>query len=100
MEGIKKSGSSPSSPSLTSQLFGSRDNPSSSSSSGIFGSIFAHPSKVMGQETVTGGWNDKSSKAGGDVEKKQIRVWISLSTGTTRESSTLSSELFHLLRWP
>lgn len=46
MEGIKKSGSSPSSPSLTSQLFGSRDNPPSSSSSGIFGSIFAPPSKV------------------------------------------------------
>ena len=72
MEGIKKSGSSPSSPSLTSQLFGSRDNPPSSSSSGIFGSIFAPPSKVMGQETVTGGWNDKSSKAGGDVEKNRL----------------------------
>ncbi|XP_056847080.1 uncharacterized protein LOC108815000 isoform X2 [Raphanus sativus] len=65
MEGRKKSGSS-SSPSLTSELFGSRDNPSSSSSSGFFGSIFAPPShKVMGQETVTGGgWNDKSSKTG------------------------------------
>uniref|UniRef100_A0A0D3EIE8 Uncharacterized protein n=1 Tax=Brassica oleracea var. oleracea TaxID=109376 RepID=A0A0D3EIE8_BRAOL len=76
MEGIKKSGSSSSSPSLTCQLFGSRDNPpsssSSSSSSGIFGSIFAPPSKVMGQETVTGGWNDKSSKAGGDVEKNRL----------------------------
>lgn len=33
--------------------------------------------------------------------QKQRRVWIiSLSTGTTRKSSTLSSELFHLLRWP
>ncbi|KAG2242708.1 hypothetical protein Bca52824_095451 [Brassica carinata] len=72
MEGIKKSGSSSSSPSLTCQLFGSRDNPpssSSSSSSGIFGSIFAPPSKVMGQETVTGGWNDKSSKAGNLLTK-------------------------------
>lgn len=76
MEGRKKSGSS-SSPSLTSELFGSRDNPSSSSS-GFFGSIFAPPShKVMGpesmrQETVTGGggWNDKSSKTG-DVDRNR-----------------------------
>ncbi|CAN7039921.1 unnamed protein product [Brassica rapa subsp. trilocularis] len=49
MEGRKESGSS--SPSLTSQLFGSRDNPpppSFSYSSWIFGSIFAPPLKVMG----------------------------------------------------
>ncbi|CAA7061790.1 unnamed protein product [Microthlaspi erraticum] len=70
MEGKKKK--APSSSSLTSELFGSRDNPSSSPSShsGVFGSIFAPPSKVMGrestrqQETVTGGWNDKTSKTG------------------------------------
>ncbi|CAH8379331.1 unnamed protein product [Eruca vesicaria subsp. sativa] len=69
MEGRKKSASS-SSPSLTSELFGSRDNPSSSSS-GVLGSIFPPPSKVMRQETVTGGaWNDKSSKTG-DVDRNK-----------------------------
>ncbi|EOA21740.1 hypothetical protein CARUB_v10002196mg [Capsella rubella] len=82
MEGRKKKASSssssspPSSSSLTSELFGSRENPSSpSSSSGIFGSIFAPPPKVLGresmrQETVTGGWNDKTSKSG-DVDRNR-----------------------------
>lgn len=47
MEGRKDTGlSSSSSPSLTSQLFGSRNNPPSSSSSEIFESIFAPSSKV------------------------------------------------------
>ncbi|KAL1200568.1 hypothetical protein V5N11_032967 [Cardamine amara subsp. amara] len=76
MEGRKKkpnsSSSFPSSSSLTSELFGSRENPSSPSS-GIFGSIFPPPSKVLGrestqQETVTGAWNDKTSKTG-DVDR-------------------------------
>ncbi|XP_010558345.1 PREDICTED: uncharacterized protein LOC104827030 [Tarenaya hassleriana] len=58
MEGKKKVGSS----SLTSELFGSRENSSSSSTSGIFESIFAPPSKALGREslrpeTVTGGWS-------------------------------------------
>ncbi|KAK8588685.1 hypothetical protein V6N13_087590 [Hibiscus sabdariffa] len=49
MEGSKGVGSSSSS-SLTSELFGSKDLPSSSS--GIFGSIFGPPSKVSGRESV------------------------------------------------
>ncbi|XP_010490617.1 PREDICTED: uncharacterized protein LOC104768367 isoform X2 [Camelina sativa] len=79
MEGRKKKAlpsSSSSSSSLTSELFGSRDNPSSPSpSSGVFGSIFAPPSTALGresgrQETVTGGWNDKTSKSG-DVDRNR-----------------------------
>ncbi|KAG7553800.1 hypothetical protein ISN44_As11g001210 [Arabidopsis suecica] len=81
MEGRKKkasSSSSSSSSSLTSELFGSRENPSSpspSSSSGIFGSIFPPPSQVLGresmrQETVPGAWNDKTSKTG-DVDRNR-----------------------------
>ncbi|XP_039063878.1 uncharacterized protein LOC120208763 [Hibiscus syriacus] len=49
MEGNKGVGSSFSS-SLTSELFGSKDIPSSSSV--IFGSIFAPPSKVLGRESL------------------------------------------------
>ncbi|KAB2060161.1 hypothetical protein ES319_A11G359300v1 [Gossypium barbadense] len=53
MEGNKKVGSSSSSSSsssLASELFGSKDPPSSST--GIFGSIFAPPSKVLGRESL------------------------------------------------
>ncbi|XP_044473877.1 uncharacterized protein LOC123202155 [Mangifera indica] len=46
MEGRKPTGSSSS---LTNQLFGSKD---SDSSSGIFGSIFSPPSKVLGRESL------------------------------------------------
>ncbi|KAE8717284.1 hypothetical protein F3Y22_tig00110053pilonHSYRG00029 [Hibiscus syriacus] len=48
MEGKKKVGSSSSS--FTSELFGSKDSPSPST--GIFGSIFAPPSKVLGRESL------------------------------------------------
>ncbi|CAI9098331.1 OLC1v1034958C1 [Oldenlandia corymbosa var. corymbosa] len=47
MEGRNKSGSS----SFTSDLFGSKESPVSPSS-GIFGSIFAPPSKVVGRESL------------------------------------------------
>ncbi|XP_022742053.1 uncharacterized protein LOC111293572 isoform X2 [Durio zibethinus] len=48
MEGKKGVGSSSSS--FTSELFGSKESPSSST--GIFGSIFAPPSKVLGRESL------------------------------------------------
>ncbi|GMI71375.1 Salt Induced Serine rich [Hibiscus trionum] len=48
MDGKKKVGSSSSS--FTSELFGSKDSPSPST--GIFGSIFAPPSKVLGRESL------------------------------------------------
>ncbi|KAF5953709.1 hypothetical protein HYC85_006565 [Camellia sinensis] len=51
MEGKKQMGSSSSSSSFTSDLFGSKES-SVSSSSGIFGSIFAPSSKVYGKESV------------------------------------------------
>ncbi|XWS59885.1 hypothetical protein CRYUN_Cryun08bG0160300 [Craigia yunnanensis] len=51
MDGRKGVGSSSSS--FTSELFGSKESPSSpSSSTGIFGSIFAPPSKVLGRESL------------------------------------------------
>ncbi|CAG7878712.1 unnamed protein product [Brassica rapa] len=75
MDGRTKKASSSSS--LTSELFGSKVNPLPSSSSGTFRSIFAPPSKVMGresmqmqQDTVTAGWNEKSSKIG-DVNRQR-----------------------------
>ncbi|XWS55607.1 hypothetical protein CRYUN_Cryun09bG0015300 [Craigia yunnanensis] len=48
MEGMKGVGSSSSS--FTSELFGPKESPSSST--GIFGSIFAPPSKVLGRESL------------------------------------------------
>ncbi|WZZ23355.1 hypothetical protein YC2023_124742 [Brassica napus] len=99
MEGRKDTGlSSSSSPSLTSQLFGSRNNPPSSSSSEIFESIFAPSSKVMGQETVTGGgggWNDKSSKTGGDVDKNREEFGSSVYQQERVQPCHLSSSIYY-----
>jgi len=50
-DGKKQLGSSSSSSSFTSDLFGTKDS-SASSSSGIFGSIFSPSSKVLGRESV------------------------------------------------
>jgi len=61
MEGKKGNGyssSSSSSSSFTSDLFGSKES-SSSSSSGIFGSIFAPTSKVIGRESLRSGTEGK-----------------------------------------
>ncbi|CAN0926465.1 hypothetical protein LINGRAHAP2_LOCUS35357 [Linum grandiflorum] len=70
MEGKKhlpESQSSSSSSSFTSELFGSRDSSFSSSSSGIFGSIFAPSSKVLGRESLrpemTTGKEDSTNQA-------------------------------------
>ncbi|XP_062166702.1 uncharacterized protein LOC133873014 [Alnus glutinosa] len=64
MEGRKQATSYSSSPSLTSELFGSKE---SSSSSGIFGSIFAPSSKVLGREArhyeVTGRRQDSKNES-------------------------------------
>ncbi|XP_039036327.1 uncharacterized protein LOC120173128 [Hibiscus syriacus] len=71
MEWSKEVGSSSSSSSLTSELFGSKDLPSSSS--GIFGSIFAHPSKVLGRvslhpDSMTDGQDNPNTKPGASGE--------------------------------
>ncbi|XP_031267810.1 uncharacterized protein LOC116126253 [Pistacia vera] len=66
MEGRKPTGSSSS---LTNELFGSKE---SSSSSGIFGSIFSPPSKVLGRESLRSEsmekkhepWNNKAGVPG------------------------------------
>ncbi|XVE96954.1 hypothetical protein REPUB_Repub02eG0268700 [Reevesia pubescens] len=72
MEAKKEVGSSSSS--FTSELFGSKESPSSST--GIFGSIFAPPSKVLGRESLRPDvmakkhdspnepWNTKSGTSG------------------------------------
>ncbi|KAL2502971.1 Encodes a protein involved in salt tolerance [Forsythia ovata] len=49
MEGGKKSQSGSS---FTSDLFGSKNSASASASSGIFGSLFAPPEKVLGRESL------------------------------------------------
>ncbi|CAK9137620.1 unnamed protein product [Ilex paraguariensis] len=58
MEGKKQGDSSSSSSSFTSDLFGSKDS-YGSSSSGIFGSIFAPSSKVLGRESLRSGAVEK-----------------------------------------
>ncbi|KAM7464014.1 hypothetical protein LguiA_032135 [Lonicera macranthoides] len=66
MEGKRPVGNSSSS-SFTSDLFGSKDSSVSSSSSGIFASIFAPSSKVLGRESLRSesiekkqdSWNNK-----------------------------------------
>ncbi|GMI65857.1 Salt Induced Serine rich [Hibiscus trionum] len=69
MEGSKGVGSS----SFTSELFGSKDLPSSSSGNGILSSIFGPPSKVLGRESLhpdsntnrqNEPWNTKPGPAG------------------------------------
>ncbi|KAE8099312.1 hypothetical protein FH972_017303 [Carpinus fangiana] len=65
MEGRKQATSYSSSSSLTSELFGSKE--SSSSNSGIFGSIFAPSSKVLGRDAryyeVTGRKQDSKNES-------------------------------------
>ncbi|XP_061376356.1 uncharacterized protein LOC133318387 [Gastrolobium bilobum] len=61
MEGRKHKGTSSSSSSFTSELFGSKDS-HPSSSSGIFGSIFSPPlPKVLGRESLRAELNGKTA---------------------------------------
>ncbi|KAL0309925.1 UNVERIFIED_CONTAM: hypothetical protein Sradi_5934800 [Sesamum radiatum] len=59
MEGGKQSGSS-----FASDLFGAKDSSAAASSSGIFGSIFPPPPKVIGQESVRSSEADKKNDSG------------------------------------
>ncbi|KAK4419009.1 hypothetical protein Salat_2313700 [Sesamum alatum] len=59
MEGRKKSGSS-----FASDLFGANDASAAASSSGILGSIFPPPAKVMGQESVRSSEAEKKNDSG------------------------------------
>ncbi|XP_059428357.1 uncharacterized protein LOC132162117 [Corylus avellana] len=65
MEGRKQATSYSSSSSLTSELFGSKE---SSSNSGIFGSIFAPSSKVLGREA-------RHSEVTGRKQDSKIESW-------------------------
>ncbi|XP_059647123.1 uncharacterized protein LOC132293600 [Cornus florida] len=85
MEGGKQVGSSSSSSSFTSDLFGSNESSSISPSSGILGSIFAPSSKVVGkdslhceegvkkQENASQFWNTKITKPGAPDTNPQSR---------------------------
>ncbi|KAK1563257.1 hypothetical protein Q3G72_024887 [Acer saccharum] len=80
MEGRKKVGSASS---ITNELFGSKE----SSSSGIFGAIFAPPSKVLGRESLRSdsmekkqdnskeSWNTKPG-APGDASKAHQSIMV------------------------
>ncbi|PIN08969.1 hypothetical protein CDL12_18445 [Handroanthus impetiginosus] len=59
MEGGKQSGSS-----LASDLFGAKDSSANASSSGIFGSIFAPPAKVLGRESLRSSETEKKHDSG------------------------------------
>ncbi|KAF5747582.1 hypothetical protein HS088_TW05G00307 [Tripterygium wilfordii] len=81
MEGRKQVSKSCSSSSLTSELFGSRETYSSSSSAGLFGSIFAPTSKVLRRESfrtelkrqdyANGAWNANPSRPVNTSETSQ-----------------------------
>ncbi|KAI5429689.1 hypothetical protein KIW84_034314 [Lathyrus oleraceus] len=64
MEGRKQLGSSSSSSSFTSELFGSIDFQPSSASSGIFDSLFSPSSKVFGRESLHSVLNGKTATEG------------------------------------
>ncbi|XP_052174015.1 uncharacterized protein LOC127789227 isoform X2 [Diospyros lotus] len=67
MDGKKQLGSpSSSSSSFTSDLFGSKDS-SASSSSGIFGSIFPPPSRVLGRESLRPEATEKQQNSASQV---------------------------------
>ncbi|KAG5554033.1 hypothetical protein RHGRI_011785 [Rhododendron griersonianum] len=68
MDGKKQMGSSSSSSSFTTDLFGSTESSALSSSSGIFGSIFAPSSKVFGRESLR-------SEAVGMKQDSANQVW-------------------------
>ncbi|CAH2069448.1 unnamed protein product [Thlaspi arvense] len=83
MEGKGRVGSSPSS-SFTAELFGSKDPSPPSSSSGIFSSIFPHPSKGVTRD-------GQSSKHGSQAQRRE--------SSTTQENRVepchLSSSLYY-----
>ncbi|XP_010443673.1 PREDICTED: uncharacterized protein LOC104726504 [Camelina sativa] len=82
MEGKGRAGSSTSS-SFTAELFGSKDPSPPSSSSGIFSSIFPHPSKGVDRD-------GSNSKHGSQAQRRES------STGEDRvEPCHLSSSLYY-----
>ncbi|XWS67143.1 hypothetical protein CRYUN_Cryun05aG0261900 [Craigia yunnanensis] len=113
MEGRKGVGSSSSS--FTSELFGSKESPSSSA--GIFGSIFAPPSKVLGRESLRSDvnakrqdspnepWNTKpeasvlagNSSKGHEGENQRIanRDWSSIYQEQNVQPCHLSSSIYY-----
>ncbi|KAL0887194.1 hypothetical protein Bca101_011177 [Brassica carinata] len=84
MEGKGRVGSSTSSSSLTTELFGSKDPSPPSSSSGIFSSIFPHPSKSVARD-------GPSSKHGSQAQRMQS----STAQADSVEPCHLSSSLYY-----
>ncbi|KAG8376964.1 hypothetical protein BUALT_Bualt09G0118900 [Buddleja alternifolia] len=84
MEGGKQSGSS-----LASDLFGAKDSSAAtSSSSGIFGSIFAPPAKVLGRESLHSSETEKKN----DNENPAWSAKTGVSGGGGQNKSTTSKD--------
>ncbi|OIW01220.1 hypothetical protein TanjilG_10381 [Lupinus angustifolius] len=95
MEGKKQVGSSSSSSSsFTSELFGS--NPNQSPSSGIFGSIFSPPPKVLGRESLSSQLSAKTSNEGWNskIDTQDYKYKCNDGETTSTERKDLSS-IYH-----
>ncbi|KAL0375269.1 UNVERIFIED_CONTAM: hypothetical protein Sradi_3442600 [Sesamum radiatum] len=87
MEGGKQSGSS-----FASDLFGAKDSSAAASSSGIFGSIFPPPPKVMGQESVRSSEADKKNDSGNPAWSAKPGVSDNKTVGGEGQSQDATSK--------
>ncbi|KAL0347367.1 UNVERIFIED_CONTAM: hypothetical protein Scaly_1752700 [Sesamum calycinum] len=88
MEGGKQSGSS-----FASDLFGAKDSSAAASSSGIFGSIFPPPPKVMGQESVRSSEADKKNDSGNPSWSAKSGVSDNKAVGGEGQSQDTTSKV-------
>ncbi|KAF5737198.1 hypothetical protein HS088_TW13G00076 [Tripterygium wilfordii] len=112
MEGRKPASKSSSSSSSTSEMFGSREKYPSPSSPGLFGSIFAPTSKVLGRESLrtelrrqeyaNGAWNtnpgrpvDALENSEGEVKSMPNRDMSYMYHDQRVQPSPLSSSIFY-----
>ncbi|GMH30065.1 hypothetical protein Nepgr_031908 [Nepenthes gracilis] len=86
MDGRKKSGSSSSSSSFTNDLVGSKD--SSSSPAGVFESIFAPPSKVVGRESASTDTTEKQDSPNDDSNTETDSAWFPENLSRRKEGET------------
>ncbi|KAL0451094.1 UNVERIFIED_CONTAM: hypothetical protein Slati_1665800 [Sesamum latifolium] len=88
MEGGKQSGSS-----FASDLFGAKDSSAAASSSGIFGSIFPPPPKVVGQESVRSSEADKKNDSGNPAWSAKPGVSDNKAVGGEGQSQDATSKV-------
>ncbi|KAI3473182.1 hypothetical protein Pfo_028937 [Paulownia fortunei] len=87
MEGGKQSGSS-----LASDLFGAKDSTAAASSSGIFGSIFAPPAKVLGRESLHSSETEKKNNFGNPSWSAKTGVSDNNALGGEGQSQSTTSK--------